>query len=302
MDLFSKGDVAVEFEEYKSKLQMLRDSLNELRDYRSRRYNAACEYIRSIKTTEEKIQEQLILVQKNHSDEENDLIAQLEFVDFLAKKGIYMELTKEIIEALQSRKIVASISSAATQNQIDNAVANKDGGGTLSKVNLPKPYTQEKVVDKLNNESKDKDSYYEKFMIAYKNNDINSNCLRLKISDRYVERIDNMDFASWKNDADISKITLVQTADQPQYLAYDMANFQDKVEKDRYYYLLPINIQTNPYTLAKIKKYSMLTFFEIPIDADKAEVFRFILVKPAIVEKENNEFKVMVKYKGECKL
>ncbi len=301
MDLFSKGDVAVEFEEYKSKLQMLRDSLNELRDYRSRRYNAACDYIRSIKTTEEKIQEQLILVQKNHSDEENDLIAQLEFVEFLAKKGIYMELTKEIIEALQSRKIVASISSAATQNQIDNAVANKDGGGTLSKVNLPKPYTQEKVVDKLNNESKDKDSYYEKFMIAYQNNDINSNCLRLKISDRYVERIDNMDFASWKNDADISKITLVQTADQPQYLAYDMANFQDKVEKDRYYYLLPINIQTNPYTLAKIKKCSMLTFFEIPIDADKAE-FRFILVKPAIVEKENNEFKVMVKYKGECKL
>ncbi len=301
MDLFSKGDVAVEFEEYKSKLQMLRDSLNELRDYRSRRYNAACDYIRSIKTTEEKIQEQLILVQKNHSDEENDLIAQLEFVEFLAKKGIYMELTKEIIEALQSRKIVASISSAATQNQIDNAVANKDGGDTLSKVNLPKPYTQEKVVDKLNNESKDKDSYYEKFMIAYQNNDINSNCLRLKISDRYVERIDNMDFASWKNDADISKITLVQTADQPQYLAYDMAKFQDKVEKDRYYYLLPINIQTNPYTLAKIKKCSMLTFFEIPIDADKAE-FRFILVKPAIVEKENNEFKVMVKYKGECKL
>ncbi len=333
MGLFSKGDVAVEFEEYKSKLQMLRDSLNELRDYRSRRYNAACDYIRSTKTTEEKIQEQLILVQKNHSDEENDLIAQLEFVDFLAKKGIYMELTKEIIEALQGRQLISS--DRTTTKSADNTAVQDHAKNNLPKskeaaVNAASKCNQANAASaaqktaeakaantyagtvphkqKQQAEENKQDATYDSFMKAYNEGSLKNDAQRLSVRDEIFDELMWISFEDWKDFATGKEINLVDTARQPQYYAYDGADYIADIKQRAKYYLL-VPAKNFAFNEMGIKNYAMLAFFDLP--GDGRECLNGVqpkLVRPAVLKKEANGEYVLCKdkqgklYKGEYKL
>ncbi len=321
----------MEYEEYKSKLQMLRDSLNELRDYRSKRYNATCDYIRSIKTTEGKIQDQLIFLHKNHTDDENDLIAQLEFVEFLDDRGKYTELTKELMDILQDRQLVSSSGSASVNpKQIDSTISNRDIGQAQLKENLPKPYKETAAnvttersqtnavigtqkVDECRAEDKDAsvtkheqkqqaaedkvDPIYADFMKAYNEGALKNDAQRLNICDAISTELMWIGFDDWKDFAARKEITLVGTTRQPQYFAYDGADYIAEIKQRGKYYLL-VPTKFFEFNEMQIVNNAMLAFFDLPGDGrDCLNGVKPKLVRPAVLKKEANGEYVLCKDK-----
>lgn len=332
----------MEFEEYKSKLQMLRDSLNELRNYRSKRYNAACDYIRSIKTTDGKIQDQLNFLYKNHTDDENDLIAQLEFIDFLDDRGKYTELTKEIIDVLQGRQLISPTAAGVlTQKQTENAANSKDADKAHVKENLPKPYEETamnaaikysqtnavadaqkadecKVANacasvtkhrqKQQAEEDKTDAMYAGFMKSYNDGTLKNDAQRLSVCDGISRELMFIDFDGWNDFANNNKITLVDTTSQPQYFAYDGADYIAEIKQRGKYYLL-VPAKTFDFNETGIKNYAMLAFFDLPGDGrDCLNGVKPKLVRPAVLKKEADGEYVLYKdkqgklYKGGYRL
>ncbi len=324
----------MEYEEYKSKLQMLRDSLNELRDYRSKRYNVTCDYIRSIKTTEGKIQDQLNFLHKNHTDDENDLIAQLEFVEFLDDRGKYTELTKEIIDVLQDRQLFSTTAAGAlTQKQIENAAMNKDADKADKahvKENLPKLYKETAMnaankssqtntvadarkVDEykaanayasvMGNEQKQQatedkvDPMYADFMKAYNEGALKSDAQRLNICDAISAELMWIGIDDWKNFAAGKDIALVDTIRQPQYFAYDGVDYIAEIrQRGKYYLLVPTKFFE--FNEMQIVCNAMLAFFDLPGEGrDCLNGVKPKLVRPAVLKKEANGEYVLCKDK-----
>ncbi len=316
----------MEFEEYKSKLQMLRDSLNELRDYRSKRYNATCDYIRSVKTTEGKIQEQLNFLLKNYTDEENDLVEQLSFIDFLDDKGKYTELTKELIDILQGRQVIApSNSVVVTSDMTGNLTRNNGSGQNHAKANLPKSYKEirtnpaiegNQAIDEPAREQENKhkqeedetEAMYATFMKAYREGALGNSAQRLNVCDEVSRELMFICFGGWNDFANSNKITLVDTTKQPQYFAYDGADYIAGVrERGKYYLLVPT--KSFDFNETQIVCNAMLAFFDLPGDGrDCLNGAKPRLVRPAVLKKEPTGEYTLCKdkqgklYKGEYRL